>query len=143
MTREKEILMKVKTRLFVLLAALVVLAFAVMPVFAQGTGPAEPPASSLAVPIELQALIAMGIGYIVTQGLKSLSKLLGFDLGGWGAALTASIVTTVILFLNALLSAIPATAQPSVAIGLTLLVSILGAFGVHSVVKSFQPVQPK
>lgn len=135
--------MKAKTRLFVLFVTLVVLAFAVMPVFAQGTGPVEPPASSLEVPLELQALIAMGIGYLVTQGLKSLSKLLGADLSGWGAAITASVVTSAIYFLSALLSAIPAAAQPSVAIGLTLLVSILGAFGVHATVKGFQPVAKK
>lgn len=135
--------MKVKTRLFVLLAVLVILAFAVMPVFAQGNGPVEPPASSLEIPLELQALIAMGIGYLVTQGLKSISRLIGTDLSGWGAAITASIVTTVIYFLSALLSAIPASAQPSVAIGLTLLVSILGAFGVHATIKGFQPVAKK
>jgi hypothetical protein len=135
--------MKVKTRLFVLLTVLVMAAIAVMPVFAQGTGPVEPPASSLDVPLELQALIAMGIGYLVTQGLKSISKLLHVDLSGWGAAITASIVTTVIYFMSALLSAVPAVAQPSVAIGLTLLVAILGAFGVHATVKGFQPLPKK
>jgi hypothetical protein len=129
--------MKVKTRLFVLCVVMLVAAFAVTSAFAQGS---EPPASEVALPAELQALIAMGIGYLVTQGLKSLSKLVGVDLSGWGAAIAASIVTTVVYFFNALLSAVPSSVAPSVAIGLTLLVSILGAFGVHATVKGFQPV---
>jgi hypothetical protein len=135
--------MKSKTRLFVLLTVLIVAAFFVMPAFAQGVDPVEPPAATLEIPLELQALIAMGIGYLVTQGLKSLGRLVKVDLSGWGAAITASIVTAVIYFLHALLSAIPAAAQPSVAIGLTLLVSILGAFGVHTTVKGFQPAAKK
>lgn len=132
-----------KARLFLLMVLFVVLAFAVSPAFAQGGEPPVPPESNLTLPTELQALLAAGIGYLVTQGLKSLSKLLKVDLSGWGAALAASIVTTVVYFFTALLSAIPASAQPSVAIGLTLLVSILGAFGVHSTVKGFQPLPAK
>ncbi len=130
-------------RLFLVLVVIMVAAFVVMPAFAQGEVPVEPPAAPLELPAELQALIAMGIGYLVTQGLKSLSKLVGKDLGGWGAAITASVVTTVIYFLHALLSAVPEAAAPSVAIGLTLLVAILGAFGVHATVKGFQPAAPK
>lgn len=132
--------MKSKTRLFVVLTVLVVAAFFVMPAFAQGE---EPPVGEVTLPLELQALIASGIGFLVTAGLKSLSSLLGKDLSGWGAALTASIVTTTVLFFDALLSAVPAAAAPSVAIALTLLVSILGAFGVHKTVKGFQPVAAK
>jgi len=128
--------MKVKTRLFVLLTVLVVAAFFVMPAFAQGT---EPPVGEVTLPTELQALLAAGIGFLVTAGLKSLSLLLGKDLSGWGAVLTGSIVTTVVYFFNALLSAVPPEAAPSVSIALTLLVSILSAFGIHKTVKGFQP----
>lgn len=132
--------MKSKTRLFVLLTVLFVLAFAVSPAFAQGV---EPPAREVTLPVELQALIAMGLGFIVTQGIKSLSTLLGKDLSGYAAAITASVVTTVVYFFNAILSAVPASAAPSVSIGLMLLVSILGAFGVYTTVKGFQPVAKK
>jgi len=132
--------MKSKTRLFVFLTVLVVAAFFVMPVFAQGE---EPPVGEVVLPTELEALLAAGIGFLVTAGLKSLSSLLGKDLGGWAAVLTASIVTTVVYFFNALLSAVPAAAAPSVAIALMLLVSILSAFGVHKTVKGFQPVPLK
>ena len=129
--------MKSNIRLFGLFALLIVLAFAVVPAFAQGT---EPPAGEVSLPVELQALIAMVFGYLVTQGLKSLSTLLGKDLSGYAAAITASVVTTVAYFFNAILSAVPASAAPSVSIALTLLVSILGAFGVYSTIKGFQPV---
>jgi len=127
-------------RLFVLLIVLVVAAFVVMPAFAQGN---EPPVGEVTLPTELEALLAAGIGFLVTAGLKSLSQLLGKDLSGWGAAFTASIVTTVIYFFNALLSAVPPEAAQSVAIALTLLVSILSAFGVHKTVKGFQPAVAK
>lgn len=118
----------------VLFVVVVLAVLFVTPVFAQGENPPAP-TSPVELPIELQALLAAGIGYLVTQGLKSLSKMLNADLSGWGAAITASVVTTVIYFFNAILSAVPASAQPSVTIALTLLVSILGAFGVHSTVK--------
>lgn len=123
-------------RLFFVLVVLVVAAFVAVPAFAQGE---KPPVGEVTLPTELEALLAAGIGYLVTAGLKSLSGLLGKDLGGWAAALTASIVTTVVYFFNALLSAVPAAAAPSVAIALTLLVSILSAFGVHKTIKGFQP----
>ena len=127
--------MKIKKFIPVLLFVLIVAAVAVVPVFAQGENPPVP-VSPLTLPIELQAMVAALIGYVVTQGIKSLSALIGFDLSGWSAVLTASGVTTIIYFITALLSAIPVSAQPSVAIGLTLLVSILGAFGIHNTVKS-------
>lgn len=127
-------------RWFILLTVLVMLAFAAAPALAQGGDPVEPPASELAVPPELQALIAAGIGYLVTQGLKSLSKLFHKDISGWGAVLTASVVTCVIYFFNALLSAVPENAVQIVSVGLTLLVAILSAFGVHYTFKGFQPL---
>lgn len=127
-------------RLFVVLVVLFVAAFFVAPVFAQGE---NPPAGDVSLPTELEALISAGIGFLVTAGLKSLSSLLGKDLGGWAAVITASIVTAVVYFFNALLSAVPAAAAPSVGIALTLLVSILSAFGIHKTVKAFQPVARK
>jgi hypothetical protein len=128
--------MKIKKFIPILLFVLIFAAVAVVPVFAQGENPPAAPVSPLSLPVELQAMVAALIGYLVTQGIKSLSAMIGSDLSGWSAALTASVVTTIIYFITALLSAIPVSAQPSVAIGLTLLVSILGAFGIHNTVKS-------
>lgn len=129
--------MKSKTRLFVLFSLLIVLAFAVTPAFAQGE---EPPVGEVTVPFELEALLAAGVGFLVTAGIKSLSNLLNKDLSGWGSVLTGAIATTVVYFFNALLSAIPVEAAPSVSIALMLLISILSAFGIHKTVKRFEPV---
>ena len=98
----------------------------------------NPPASDVVVPDDLGTIIKLAIGLLVTQGLKSLSKLFNADISGWGAALTASIATSVILFFDALLSAVPDAAEPSVAVLLTLIVTILGAFGLKDTLKSFQ-----
>lgn len=122
----------------VLLVVLFVAAFFVMPAFAQGENP--PPTSPVQLPLELQAIVAAGIGFLVTAGLKSLSVLLKKDISGWASVVTGGLVTSAVYFLNAILSTVPDAAQPSVAIGLTLLVSILSAFGVASTVKKFQSV---
>jgi hypothetical protein len=127
-----------KKFLQVLCVVIVLAAVFAVPVFAQEANPPVAPASDLTVPSELQALLAMVIGYVVTQGLKSLSQLLHADISGWGSALSASIVTGVVLFFNALLSAVPDPARASVAVALTLLVTVLGAFGVHATVKTFK-----
>lgn len=127
-------------RWLVFVIVVIVAAFIVVPAFAQGE---NPPVGEVTLPTELEALLAAGIGFLVTAGLKSLSTLLGKDLSGWAAVLTGSIVTTVVYFFNALLSAVPAAAAPSVAIALTLLVSILSAFGIHKTVKGFQPAVRK
>jgi len=121
----------------VLLVAVIAAVF-VVPVFAQGENP--PPTSPVELPLQLQALVAAGIGFLVTAGLKSLSVLLKTDISGWGSVITGGLVTGAVYFLNAILSAVPVAAQTSVAIALTLLVSILSAFGVAATVKKFQPV---
>lgn len=120
-----------------LLVILIAVMF-VVPVFAQGENP--PPISPVELPLELQAILAAGIGFLITAGLKSLSTLLKKDISGWASVITGGLVTSAVYFLNAILSTVPIAAQPSVAIGLTLLVSILSAFGVAATVKKFQPV---
>ena len=121
----------------ILLSVFVIAAVFTVPVFAQGAEP--PPTSPVELPIELQAMLAAGIGFLVTAGLKSLSVLLKKDISGWGSVITGSIATSVMYFFTAILSAVHVAAQPSVTIGLTLLVAILSAFGVASTVKKFQP----
>lgn len=131
--------MKNRFKMLVVLTFLIVFAAAIsMPavVHAQGETPPDAP---IALPTELQALIAAGIGYLVTQGLKSLSTLLKADLSGWGSAITGALVTAVVYFFNALLSAIPVPAQQPVSIALLLIVAILSAFGIHRTVKGFRP----
>jgi hypothetical protein len=120
----------------ILVVVVVVAAFFVMPAFAQGEVPATE--SALTVPLVLQALIAAAIGWLVTQGLKSLSTVIKYDLSGAATAITGALVTAVIFFLNALLAAIPADAREPVSVALALLVSILGAYGIAGTVKGFQ-----
>jgi high-affinity Fe2+/Pb2+ permease len=85
----------------------------------------------ISIPDELKLLIASAIGFIVTEGLKSLSNLLKFDISGYGAVITAALVTALIVFFEAILGAVPADYQASVTAALGLLVAILGAFGIH------------
>jgi hypothetical protein len=128
-----------KKLLFVGLLVIVLAAVFVVPVFAQVENP--PPTSPVELPIELQAVIAAGIGFLVTAGLKSLSVLLKKDISGWGSVVTGGLVTSVVYFANAILSAVPVAAQPSVSVALTLLVSILSAFGIAATLKKFQPTK--
>ena len=120
------------------LFVVVIAAVLVVPVFAQGENP--PPTSQVQLPLEIQAIVAAGIGFLVTAGLKSLSVLLKKDISGWASVVTGGLVTSTVYFLNAILSTVLDAAQPSVAIGLTLLVSILSAFGVAATIKKFQPI---
>lgn len=129
--------MKRKKFLLVILVVSVMTLVAVIPALAQGEQPPVP-TSPVELPMPLQALIAAGIGFLVTAGLKSLSTLLKSDISGWGSVITGGLTTSVIFFFNALLSSVPEAAQPSVAIALTLLVSILSAFGIARTIKGFQ-----
>jgi hypothetical protein len=121
------------------LLVIVIAAVFVVPVFAQGEVP--PPTSPVELPVPLQAIIAAGIGFLVTAGLKSLSVLMHKDISGWGSVITGGLVTSVVYFANAILSAVPVAAQPSVSVALTLLVSILSAFGIAATLKKFQPAK--
>ena len=89
----------------------------------------------LQLPVELQAVIAAGLVFVVTEGLKVVSGWIGQDLSGFGAAIAAALVTVIVAMLNGWLSLVPAQYAETVAIALTLLVSILGAFGVHGLKK--------
>lgn len=87
------------------------------------------------LPIEIQMLIAAGVAFLVTQGLKSISEFIGFDISGIGSMITAALVSAVIVFANALLGAVPPEAQQTVQAIFGLLVALLGAFGIHKTVK--------
>jgi hypothetical protein len=124
---EKEIVMK--KIIFVSLLVIVIAAVFVVPVFAQGS---EPPAPSpLVLPDALTGLIALGIGFLVTQGMKAISQKFGSDLSGYAAMITAGLVTSVVAFGNSLLSLVPAAYTEPVSIVLTLIVSLFGVFGLH------------
>lgn len=117
-----------KKNIFVFLAVLFVAAFMVMPAFAQGETPSSEP---LMLPDALQGLIAIGIGFLVTQGLKSVFVKSGADITGTAAMITGGLVTSVIAFSNFVLSLVPAAYVDPASVVLTLIVSIFGVFGLH------------
>lgn len=88
----------------------------------------------------VESLILLVITFLVTNGLKSVSELLGKDLSGYGAALTAGVVGLVVgLWQTVIIPLIPAAALPIIEPAAGLVVVILGAFGVHKTVKSLAP----
>ncbi len=89
------------------------------------------------LPPELQALIAALVIFAVTEGLKVVAGWFKLDLSGFAAGLSAALVTVVVAFLNGLLGQVPAQYADAVNLALLLLVSILGAFGVHGIKKQF------
>ncbi len=109
------------------------LAFTILPVRSVQQAP-------LVLPDWAQLLIYAGIGWVITQGLKSLSKAIPNtpDLSGVATALTGAFVTAIVVFGNALLAMIPAESQAPVAALFGLLAAILSAYGIAGTVKSFQ-----
>lgn len=114
----------------VLLVVLALAAVFTVPVFAQGEVPPVE-AAPLVLPDALQGLIAIGVGFLVTQGLKAMFVKSGLDLSGVAAQITGGIVTSVIAFGNFLLSLVPAAYVEPASIVLMLVVSIFGVFGLH------------
>lgn len=86
-----------------------------------------PAPDGLTLPSEFQLLLAGAIGYLVTNGLKGL----GVQVTGVAAQITAGLVTASVAFINSLLALVPAAAQPSAAVGFSLVLTILSAYGIH------------
>ena len=124
---------------FMLLVMLVVLLVALFPgvALAKGLSQDPQPVGQFAT---VETVIFLVMTYLVTAGIKSLSTMLGKDLSGFGAALTAGLVGLVIGIFNSVLApAIPSAALPVIEPAAGLIVVILGSFGLHKTVKSFQP----
>jgi len=79
------------------------------------------------LPIEVKALLT----FLITQGLKALLGLFGADLAGKWAAVVAALVAAVLFFAEGLLATIDPATRDIIVKVLTLLVGILGAFGIH------------
>jgi hypothetical protein len=88
---------------------------------------------------DLQLLIAAGIGFLVTAGLKDLSAWLGKDFSSLASAITGALVTMAVALANSLLALVPAQYQQAVALTMSLLVAVLSAFGIHGSLKSLRP----
>jgi uncharacterized membrane protein len=87
------------------------------------------------IPNELKALLAIGITVVVTEILKGLSQKLNYDLSGYSAQITASVVGAILVLANALLTNVPAELAPIVSQIFILVVVVLGSFGAYKVIK--------
>lgn len=83
----------------------------------------------ITLPNEIVILISAGIGFLVTNGLKSLFP--NWDIQGTAAQITVAIVTCVVALANQGLTFIPVQYHQVVLTAFTLIISILGAYGVH------------
>ncbi|MFH0938950.1 MAG: hypothetical protein V1899_06690, partial [Planctomycetota bacterium] len=75
--------------------------------------------------------------FLITAGLKEFfEKVLEIPFNsGWSAVIVA-IIGALVLSANALAASIPPEWLPAVAAGVTLIVAIASAFGIHATVKS-------
>ena len=80
---------------------------------------------------ELQALLIAGITFLVVEGLKALSNLVGLDLSGAAAAVTAGLVALALAAISGVLGWIPPEYHEIARVVMALLVAILGSFGIH------------
>jgi ABC-type Na+ efflux pump permease subunit len=88
----------------------------------------------ITLPNEIVVLLAAGIGFLVTNGLKSLFPT--WDISGSAAQITAAFVTVVVALANQGLALVPVQYQQVVLTVFTLIITVLGAFGIHYSFKS-------
>ena len=92
------------------------------------------------LPDELKALLAMLVTVAVTQLLKFVGTKINVDLSGYAAQVAASIVGAILVFINAVLTNVPAELAPIVQQVLVLIVIVLGSFGAYKVFMSKKKV---
>ena len=81
----------------------------------------------LSLPLEIKGLLT----FLITQGVKAFLALFGKDMSGVTAAVVAVIVGSTVFFIDGVLALVPVEYVDSVGAFLTLLVSLLSAFGIH------------
>ena len=91
------------------------------------------------LPEALKLLLASGVAFLVTEGLKVVGKWFKADLSGAGAAIAAALSTAVVLFIESLLALVPEQYRESVGAVFSLIIALLGAFGVHAQLKLLRP----
>ena len=91
------------------------------------------------LPVELVALITLGVAFLVAQGVKGLLANFGIDLGGKAAAFTAILVTAVVMFVEGFVGLFPPETQQIIIVILQSLATVLGVFGVHKTYSGLKP----
>lgn len=126
-------------RIYVLLVVIALTLALATPVMAAGlhqNGGTSPTLPDWAI-----ALLKVGAIWLVTAGIKSLSKALPFvpTLEGSATAVAAAVVALVVEFVNGLLGLIPTAYQPAVIAVFGFIGTLLSAYGVQGTVKMFAP----
>lgn len=85
----------------------------------------------LQLPEEIKIAIAAGLGFLVTQGFKTLGEKIGVDLSGNAAQVTALLCTLIVYLLQTALDLVPAEYRGIVGAVLGVLVAVMGAYGLH------------
>jgi hypothetical protein len=91
------------------------------------------------VPVELQALLKLGLEFLVVFVLTELAKYLPFDISGYKAQIVAALFSAVMVLVNGFLGLIPAQFEGVVVALLQFLVVLLGAFGVYALYRRVLP----
>lgn len=81
------------------------------------------------LPNELIVVINAIVLFLVVNGLKALSELIGKDLSGWGTVVAGVLAATFVFFLNQILALVPAGQQALIAAIFNVLILLLGAMG--------------
>ncbi len=84
------------------------------------------------LPVEFKALLGVLVTMFVTEALKKVSAGLNVDLSGYAAQVTAAIVGSVLVLINAALTNVPAELAPIVQSLFGLAVVVLGSFGAYN-----------
>ncbi len=115
----------------VLLVTLIVLVLLALAVPALAAGPSPQAAPTL--PDVLKVAISLAILFLVVNGLKELSNLIGRDLSGSSAAIAAALTAVVLFAIDTFLE-LAVTINPGLVPWISavfqVLVTLLGAMGV-------------
>lgn len=118
---------------------LLIAAVFVVPVFAQDELPPDETAPTIPLTVDqfpwVSVLLVAAVTWVVTEGVKSISKVFGIDISGKASAIIGTVVLTLVELINGLLAAIPPEAIPSVTAGLGFVFTLLSAFGIAGFVK--------
>jgi hypothetical protein len=93
----------------------------------------------LELPLELQALLKLGIEVAVVFVLTQVSKYLPFDVSGYKAQLVAALFSAAMVVINGFFAQIPANFEGLAVALLNLVVILLGSFGLYKVYRKAFP----
>ena len=86
----------------------------------------------ITLPLEIKIFLT----FLITQGIKSVAKLFGKDIGGTGAAVVAVIVGAIVYFVEGILALVSADNVELYSSALALIALVLGSYGTHYTYKS-------